>query len=79
MMWLRKMKALGDDLGLAAGNCGGSNTFDKFDDRISGPWNGFSVADDYYAKTRSDRLLEACGGADAHREREQRPAGNCCT
>ncbi len=34
------------------------NTFFKFDDRITGPWNGFAGAEDYYAKTRSDVLLK---------------------
>ncbi|MEI8375591.1 MAG: alpha/beta fold hydrolase [Planctomycetota bacterium] len=54
----RKMEALGDDLGLTRRELQGLNTFFKFDDRISGPWNGFSGAEDYYAKTRSDVLLK---------------------
>lgn len=33
------------------------NTFFKFDNRVSGPMNGFLDAEDYYAKTRSDTLL----------------------
>ena len=33
------------------------NTFFKFDERITGPLNGFDGAEDYYAKTRSDELL----------------------
>jgi len=32
-------------------------TFRKFDDRVSAPLNGFDGAEDYYAKTRSDTLL----------------------
>ena len=71
----RKMEAMGDDLGLTRRELRRLNTFFKFDDRISGPWNGFRGAEDYYAKTRSDVLLEARGGPNAHRERRQRPAG----
>lgn len=55
---VRKMKARGDDFGLGCGELGRLNTFYKFDDRITAPWNGFSGADDYYSKTRSDRLLK---------------------
>ena len=33
------------------------NTFFKFDTRVSAPMNGFDGAEDYYAKTRSDKLL----------------------
>ena len=71
----RKMEALGDDLGLTRRELRRLNTFFRFDDRISGPWNGFSGAEDYYAKTRSDVLLEARGGPHADRERQRRPAG----
>jgi hypothetical protein len=53
----RKMEALGDDFGLTRQELGGLDTFFKFDDRISGPWNGFRGAEDYYARTRSDLLL----------------------
>jgi uncharacterized protein len=55
---VRKMKALGDDRGLTRRELRGLNTFFKFDDRISGPWNGFNGAEDYYARTRSDVLLK---------------------
>jgi uncharacterized protein len=54
---LRKMEAMGDDFGLTHRELRRLNTFYKFDDRISGPWHGFRGADDYYAKTRSDVLL----------------------
>ncbi len=54
----RKMEALGDDFGLTRGELRRLDTFFKFDDRISGPWNGFAGAEDYYAKTRSDVLLK---------------------
>ena len=54
----RKMAALGNDLGLARGELRRLNTFLKFDDRITGPWNGFAGAEDYYARTRSDVLLK---------------------
>ena len=54
----RKMEALGDDLGLTRRELRRLNTFFKFDDRISGPWNGFGGAEDYYARTRSDLLLK---------------------
>ncbi len=53
----RKMKALGDDFGISRRELRGMNTFYKFDDRISGPWHGFRNAEDYYSKTRSDKLL----------------------
>jgi predicted alpha/beta-fold hydrolase len=55
---VRKMEATGDDLGLTRRELRGLNTFFKFDDRISGPWNGFHGAADYYARTRSDVLLK---------------------
>jgi hypothetical protein len=54
---VRKMEAMDDDFGLTCGELRRLNTFFKFDDRISGPWNGFDGAEDYYAKTRSDVLL----------------------
>lgn len=54
----RKMEALGDDFGITRRELRRLNTFFKFDDRISGPWNGFDGAEDYYAKTRSDVLLK---------------------
>jgi predicted alpha/beta-fold hydrolase len=53
----RKTEAMGVDVGLTRRELRRLNTFYKFDDRISGPWNGFSGAEDYYAKTRSDVLL----------------------
>jgi predicted alpha/beta-fold hydrolase len=52
------MEMLGDDLGIARRELRRLNTFFKFDDRITGPWNGFSGAEDYYARTRSDVLLK---------------------
>ena len=55
---VRKMEAMGDDWGLTRSELRRLNTFFKFDDRISGPWNGFNGAQDYYAKTRSDVLLK---------------------
>ena len=55
---VRKMKTLDGDLGVTRQELRGLNTFFKFDDRISGPWNGFSGAEDYYARTRSDVLLK---------------------
>lgn len=54
----RKMVVLGDNLGLTDQELRRLNTFFKFDDRISGPWNGFAGAEDYYARTRSDLLLK---------------------
>ena len=54
----RKMASLGDDLGITRRELRRLNTFFKFDDRITGPWNGFSGAEDYYARTRSDVLLK---------------------
>jgi len=53
----RKIAVLNDDMGLARLELRRLNTFVKFDDRLTGPWNGFAGADDYYAKTRSDVLL----------------------
>ncbi len=55
---VRKMAAHDDDFGLSAAELRRLNTFFKFDDRISGPWNGFAGAEDYYARTRSDVLLK---------------------
>ena len=52
------MAAHDDDFGLSAAELRRLNTFFKFDDRISGPWNGFAGAEDYYARTRSDVLLK---------------------
>jgi len=54
----RKMAVMGDKLGLTRKELRRLNTFFKFDDRITGPWNGFAGAEDYYAKTRSDVLLK---------------------
>jgi len=54
---VRKMAAHHDDFGLTRRELRRLNTFFKFDDRISGPWSGFRGADDYYARTRSDVLL----------------------
>ena len=54
----RKLAAMGDDFGLADGELRRLDTFMKFDDRITGPWNGFAGAEDYYARTRSDLLLK---------------------
>jgi len=54
---VRKRESLGVDLGITSRELRRLNTFFKFDDRISGPWNGFRGAEDYYARTRSDVLL----------------------
>jgi predicted alpha/beta-fold hydrolase len=54
----RKMALMGDQLGLTRCELRRLNTFFKFDDRVTGPWNGFVGADDYYAKSRSDVLLK---------------------
>jgi uncharacterized protein len=54
----RKMAVMGDKLGLTRQELRRLNTFPKFDERITGPWNGFAGAEDYYAKTRSDLLLK---------------------
>jgi hypothetical protein len=54
----RKMAAMGDDFGLTHGELWRLNSFLKFDNRITGPWNGFASAEDYYARTRSDELLK---------------------
>ena len=55
---VRKQEAMGGDLGVSRRELRRLNTFYRFDDRISGPWNGFDGADDYYAQTRSDVLLK---------------------
>jgi len=55
---VRKMDVLGDSLRLTRRELRRLNTFFKFDDRISGPLNGFHDAEDYYARTRSDVLLK---------------------
>jgi len=54
----RKMDALGDKCEITQDELNRLDTFFKVDDRISGPWNGFDGAEDYYAKTRSDVLLK---------------------
>ena len=54
----RKMAVMDDDLGLTRRELRRLNTFVKFDDRVTGPWNGFAGAADYYAKTRSDVWLK---------------------
>jgi predicted alpha/beta-fold hydrolase len=54
----RKRDAMNDELGISQRELRRLTTFFRFDDRISGPWNGFSGAEDYYAKTRSDVLLK---------------------
>jgi predicted alpha/beta-fold hydrolase len=54
----RKMAMMGDQLGLTHRELRRLNTFFKFDDRVTGPWNGFAGANDYYAKSRSDVLLK---------------------
>ncbi|MDZ7616714.1 MAG: hydrolase [Patescibacteria group bacterium] len=53
----RKREMMGAEVGITHGELRRLTTFFKFDDRISGPWNGFNGAEDYYAKTRSDVLL----------------------
>ncbi len=54
----RKMAVMGDALGLTRRELRRLNTFVKFDDRITGPWHGFTGAADYYAKSRCDVLLK---------------------
>jgi hypothetical protein len=54
----RKLAARDGDTGLTRRGLRRLNTFLKFDDRVTGPWNGFAGAEDYYAKTRSDVLLK---------------------
>ena len=70
----RKRQALGDPLGISRRELRRLNTFFRFDDRISGPWNGFCGAEDYYAKTRSDVLLKHVAVPDADRQRQRRSA-----
>jgi predicted alpha/beta-fold hydrolase len=54
----RKMAVMGDQLDLTRDELRRLNTFYKFDDRVTGPWNGFDGADDYYTRCRSDVLLK---------------------
>jgi predicted alpha/beta-fold hydrolase len=54
----RKMMVMGDQLDLTRRELRQLNSFVKFDDRVTAPWNGFAGADDYYAKCRSDVLLK---------------------
>jgi predicted alpha/beta-fold hydrolase len=54
---VRKMEVVNVGLKLTPREIRSLNTFFKFDDRVSGPLNGFDGAEDYYAKTRSDTLL----------------------
>jgi len=54
---VRKMDTMEYNYGLTRRELRRLNTFFKFDDKISGPWHGFHGAEDYYAKTRSDVLL----------------------
>jgi predicted alpha/beta-fold hydrolase len=54
----RKMAVMSDTLGLTLRELRRLNTFFKFDDRITGPWHGFTGAADYYAKSRCDVLLK---------------------
>jgi predicted alpha/beta-fold hydrolase len=53
----QKMKVLDLGLALTDKELRGLNTFFAFDDRVSGPLNGFAGAEDYYEKTRTDGLL----------------------
>jgi predicted alpha/beta-fold hydrolase len=53
----QKMKALDMGLALTDKELCRLNTFYAFDDRVTGPLNGFAGAQDYYEKTRSDQLL----------------------
>jgi predicted alpha/beta-fold hydrolase len=54
----RKIETLGNTVGITRRELYRLNTFFKFDDRITAPWNGFKGAEDYYARTRSDMLLK---------------------
>ncbi|MHC4399541.1 MAG: YheT family hydrolase [Planctomycetota bacterium] len=53
----RKMEVVNVGLELTSRELRSLSTFFKFDDRVTGPMNGFDGAEDYYAKTRSDKLL----------------------
>ncbi|NLY02791.1 MAG: alpha/beta fold hydrolase [Rhodopirellula sp.] len=53
----RKMKAVDIGLKLTESDIPSLSTFFKFDDRVTGPLNGFDGAEDYYARTRCDTLL----------------------
>ncbi|MCP4378186.1 MAG: alpha/beta fold hydrolase [bacterium] len=53
----RKMEHVDVGLDLDLDDLPELNTFFKFDDRVSGPMNGFDGAEDYYTRTRSDTLL----------------------
>ena len=54
----RKMEVVNVGLELTRRELRSLSTFFKFDDRVTGPLNGFDGAEDYYAKTRSDTLLD---------------------
>jgi len=53
-----KMEAIDVGLDLTLGQLPQLNTFRKFDDCVSAPLNGFADAEDYYTRTRSDRLMK---------------------
>ena len=53
----RKMEAVDVGLGLTSKEIRDLRTFFQFDQRVTGPLNGFDGAEDYYAKTRCDTLL----------------------
>ncbi len=53
-----KMEAVDVGLDLEIDQLGELTTFGKFDARVSAPMNGFKDAEDYYTRTRSDRLLK---------------------
>ncbi|NUQ62296.1 MAG: alpha/beta fold hydrolase [Pirellulales bacterium] len=53
----RKMEAVNVGLELTRRELRSLSTFFQFDDRVTGPLNGFDGAEDYYAKTRCDTLL----------------------
>ena len=53
----RKMERVDVGLGLARNELRELSTFGKFDERVTAPMNGFEGAEDYYARTRSDTLL----------------------
>jgi predicted alpha/beta-fold hydrolase len=55
---IRKIEPIGAELGITAQEVRRLNTFFEFDDRISAPLHGFDSAEDYYARTRSDVMLE---------------------
>lgn len=53
----RKIEVVDVGLNLTRRELRSLRTFFEFDDRVTSPLNGFSGAEDYYARTRTDTLL----------------------